>query len=149
MVQLDGNCSILSSSESETSTVISPQRLSTRYEAAAHLPTIATYNVRSFFPKARNISTDILERNITLGFFSEIWEQLENKKHKNEIESLLENQGLKYISTPRPRGWGGAAIIANQEYFKLEKLNILIPHNLEIVCDCYQVNQMTPYSKSL
>ena len=107
--------------------------MANRRDAAVHLPTIASYNVRSFFPKARNISTDILERNITLGFFSEIWEQKESKKHKLEIESLLENQGLKYISTPRPRGWGGAAIIANQEYFKLEKLDILIPHNLEVV----------------
>ena len=42
-------------------------------------------------------------------------------------------KGLKYISTPRPSGWGGAAIIANQEKFSLEKLNIPIPHNLEII----------------
>ena len=74
-----------------------------------------------------------MERGITLGFFSEIWERSENKKHKFEIEKLLESHGLKYISTPRPRGWGGAAIIANQEYFKLEKIEITIPHNLEVV----------------
>ena len=46
---------------------------------------------------------------------------------------MLESEGLKYISTPRPTGWGGAAIIVNQEYFSLEKLNIHIPHNLEII----------------
>ena len=63
----------------------------------------------------------MLERAISLGFFSEIWQQSENKKHKFEIENMMESEGLKYISTPRPRGWGGAAIIANQEYFKLEK----------------------------
>ena len=46
---------------------------------------------------------------------------------------MLESEGLKYISTPRPSGWGGAAIIVNQEKFLLERLNIHIPHNLEIV----------------
>ena len=104
-----------------------------KVEASAYLPTIATYNVRSLFPKVGNIRTDILERGITLGFFSEIWERSENKKHKFEIEKLLESHGLKYISNPRIRGLGGAAIIANQEYFKLEKIEITIPHNLEVV----------------
>ena len=106
---------------------------SNKIAAAVHLPVVATYNVRSLFPKLRNIRTDILERGIQLGFFSEIWEQSENKKHKFLIESMLETDGLKYISTPRPRGWGGAAILANQEHFKLEKLAISIPHNLEVV----------------
>ena len=46
---------------------------------------------------------------------------------------MLETEGLKYISTARPRGWGGAAIIVNQEQFHLEKLDVLIPHNLEVV----------------
>ena len=42
--------------------------------------------------------------------------------------------GYKYISTPRPpskRG-GGAAIVASLEKFSLEKLEVLIPHNLEV-----------------
>ena len=42
-------------------------------------------------------------------------------------------EGLQYISTPRPRGWGGAAIIVNQQRFTLDKLNINVPHNLEVV----------------
>ena len=46
---------------------------------------------------------------------------------------MLESEGLKYISTVRPRGWGGAALIVNQQKFYLEKLNIVIPHNLEVV----------------
>ena len=46
---------------------------------------------------------------------------------------MLESEGLQYISTPRPSGWGGAAIIVNQEMFKLEKLDICIPHKLEVV----------------
>ena len=50
-----------------------------------------------------------------------------------EIETMLELEGLKYISTPRPTGWGGAAIIANQETFLIEKLHIHNPNSLEIV----------------
>ena len=46
---------------------------------------------------------------------------------------MLELEGLKYISTPRPRGWGGAAILVNTEKFNLESLQINIPHNLEII----------------
>ena len=48
---------------------------------------------------------------------------------------MLQLSGLKYISTPRPgckRG-GGAAIVVNVEKFSLEKLNIYIPHKLEVV----------------
>ena len=48
---------------------------------------------------------------------------------------MLELHGISYFSTPRPRGrrGGGAAIIANTERFHVEKLNIQIPHHLEIV----------------
>ena len=48
---------------------------------------------------------------------------------------MLNMEGLKYISTPRPsakRG-GGAAIVAPISTFNLEKMDILIPHNLEFV----------------
>ena len=79
------------------------------------------------------MTTDILERGISVGFFGEIWEKSENKSHKEAIENMMESKGLRYISTPRPSGWGGAAIIANQENFNLEKLDICIPHNLEVV----------------
>ena len=68
-----------------------------------------------------------------MAFLCEIWEKSENKNHKFQIEKMLEEDGLAYISTPRPRGWGGAAIIVNQQKFTLEKMNISIPHNLEIV----------------
>ena len=39
-------------------------------------------------------------------------------------------EGLKYISSKRG---GGAAIVADMKKFSLEKLEILIPYNLEIV----------------
>ena len=129
--QLDGNISF---SESENSLITSPPpTLHDKISDAAYLPAIATYNMRSLFLKIGNVKNDLLERGILLGFFSEIWQKLENKSHKFEIERMLEGEGLKYISTAHPSGWRGAAIIVNQEKFVLEKLNIIIPHNLEVV----------------
>ena len=43
IIQLDGNCSVVSSSDSNYG--------SSKVVAAAHLPVIATYNVRFFFPE--------------------------------------------------------------------------------------------------
>ena len=98
--QLDGNMSV-SSNESENSLIIPPPAAcnTDRISSAVHLPTIATYNMRSIFPKIGNVKTDILERGISCGFFSEIWEKSEKKNHKFEIENMLESEGLKYIST--------------------------------------------------
>ena len=124
------------SNESENCLIIPfplPAQRPDKISTALHLPTIATYNMRSIFPKIGNVKTDILERGISCAFFSEIWEKSEKKNHQYEIEKMLEMEGLKYISTARPKGWGGAAIIVNQEKFVLEKLNIFIPHNLEVV----------------
>ena len=56
--------------------------------------------MRSLMPKIRNFKTDIFEREIGLYLLSEIWEKKGKKKHKFEIEKMLEIDGLKYISTP-------------------------------------------------
>ena len=131
IIQLDGNISI---SESENNAPAQTgAKCETRITHAQYLPTIATYNVRSFFPKINNVRTDLIEREISLSFFSEVWQKKESKNHLIQIEGMLQMHGLKYISTPRPSGWGGAAIIVNQEKFLLEKLNIIIPHKLEVV----------------
>ena len=56
------------------------------------------------------------------------------RKHKFKIEQMLHMEGLKYISTPRPpqkRG-GGATIVSPILQCDLEKLDVLIPYNLEI-----------------
>ena len=51
-----------------------------------------------------------------------------------ETEKMLQLDGLKYISTPRTvKSGGGAAIVVNLEKFSLEKINIMIPYNLEVV----------------
>ena len=103
--------------------------------AALSLPTVATYNLRSLFPKIGNLTTDMLERSVYVRFLSEIWENSSKAEHSYEIEKLLELNGLKYISTtrsPNAKGvcYGGAAIVVNQEKFSVEKLNIHVPNNL-------------------
>ena len=130
-VQLDGNVSVC---ESESIQPGNPPRPKMdKISCALNLPAVATYNCRSIFPKLGSLKTDIIERNIDVGFMVEIWEKSENKNHQMEIEKMLEMDGLKYISTARPSGWGGAAIIVNQEKYLLEKINIFVPHNLEII----------------
>jgi hypothetical protein len=54
--QYDGNISIFSESENNAS--------NNKGTAALNLPIVATYNVRSLFPKVRSFRTDMLERNI-------------------------------------------------------------------------------------
>ena len=48
---------------------------------------------------------------------------------------MLELNGLKYISTSRPKTTkgGGAAIVVNLEKYSVEKLDIIIPSNLDVV----------------
>ena len=123
----------LCSNESESTNPIRANQKSNKINRAVNLPSVAVYNCRSLFPKLGNIKTDILERSVHAAFCVEIWEKSENKIHRSEIEKMLEIEGLKYISTPRPTGWGGAAIIVNQRKFSIEKLNISNPKNLEIV----------------
>ena len=131
--QLDGNASFCSNNTEQTSQVsASPDIIKTdKKTAALSLPIVATYNLRSLFPKVGNLTTDILERKIDLGFLQEIWEQSHKKEHQFEIEKMLELHGLKYISTSRPPNakgvsYGGAAIVVNLKKFSVEKLNIQI-----------------------
>ena len=108
------------------------------YYTSFTLPIVATYNVRSLFPKIRSFRTDVLERNISLSFVSEIWESQEKKEHSVEIEKMLEEDGLKYISTPRrpnSKGvsYGGAALIVNMEKYSCEKIDVVTPQGIEAV----------------
>ena len=100
-----------------------------------NLPVISVSNLRSIMPKINHFKEDMLERDITLSLLSEVWEQSQNKKHKFEIEKLCQMDGLKYISTPRvstKRG-GGAAIVVNLKKYSLDRIQVNIPHNLEVV----------------
>ena len=71
--QFDGNDTIVS--ESEISSGNSTRRKPDRLTSALHMPIVATYNLRSIFPKLANLKKDILERNIQVAFCCEIWEK--------------------------------------------------------------------------
>ena len=107
-----------------------------RVAISAELPTIAATNTRSIGPKIRNFAEDMIQRQITVCLVSETWEkQTQSRKFKNEIERIFELSGLKFISCPRPtnkRG-GGAAIVVDTAKFSCERLNIVVPGNLECV----------------
>ena len=110
-------------------------RRDNRLNKSILLPIISVSNLRSLMPKIKNFAKDMHERCISLALLTEVWEKAQKKKHIFEIDKLLNMEGLKYISTARPstkRG-GGAAIVVNTKSFSLEKLDVLIPHNLEIV----------------
>ena len=98
------------------------------------MPTIFVTNHRSFFPKINNFSEAMETLGLTLGLHSEIWEDMENKSHRNSIEEALELKGIQYISNPRPnRRGGGAAISLLPGDFTLTKLDLATPKNLEVV----------------
>ena len=114
LLQFDGNVSI-SSDESESLNASEPTVSDTfensqfgpislnvdKITAALSLPKIATFNLRSLFPKINSLKTDIVERAIDVSFLQEIWEQSESEAFQFEIEKMLEVEGLQYISTPR------------------------------------------------
>ena len=68
--QLDGNVS-----------VCPPNVKVDKIAAALSLPTVATYNLRSLFPKIESLKTDLLERKIDVSFLVEIWEQSHKSDH--------------------------------------------------------------------
>ena len=105
--------------------------------------------MRSVFPKISNLKNDLLERSIDCAFLVEIWEKAESKKHQFEIEKMLEMSGLKYLSTARPGGWGGAALIVNEQKFSLERININIPHNLEVIWGILKPKAENAYFKKI
>ena len=120
ILQLDGNDSVNSeSSPTNNPTCVRPDKIT----SALSMPVVA--------------------------FLCEIWEKSENKMHQQEIENMLESEGLKYLSTARPTGWGGAAIIVNLEKFSIEKLNISNPHNLEIIWGLVKPKDATATFKKL
>ena len=115
-----------------------------RLEVGESLPIIAVSNLRSLTPKLYNFKNDMIEREISVALLSEVWEKANCKKQQYEIEKMLQLEGLKYISTPRTtkRG-GGAAIVVNLSKFSLEKIQVLIPHQLEVVWGLLRPKKVT------
>jgi hypothetical protein len=138
--QLDGNTSHISDNvqlrqSRHEKSLKQPKPKNDRTCTALNLPTVASYNLRSLFPKVGNFKTDMIERKVDCAFVSEVWEQSEDKGHLAEIEKMLQMDGLQYISTSRPnkkRG-GGVALIVNTKNFACEKLKVFIPTNVEAV----------------
>ena len=131
--QLDGNISLCTDTPTN-------QRSTNKYRAkyssvADHLPVVSVCNIRSFFPKQNNWKNDFFEHQGDVSLLCEIWQKEENKLHMQHIEHMLQIDGLQYFSTTRPRGkrGGGAAIIVNKQKFNAQKLDIYIPHKLEII----------------
>ena len=105
-----------------------------KFAKIGELPVISVPNMRSIFPKLNNFITDMHMRNISIALCSETWHKEDKKKHKNEIERLLNMEGLKFLSTPRPPGkrGGGCAIIADLSHYTLDRLEISNENKLEI-----------------
>ena len=100
---------------------------------ALTLPKISLYNMRSLWPKIKNLSDDISLRETDICFLTEIWEIKEKKKHQRSIKEMLEMKNIHYISTPRQgtkRG-GGVAIAYSRDKFHVSKLNIDVPKPIE------------------
>ena len=83
ILQLDGNDSISESKNSKQDKI----------SAALNLPIVATYNVRSLFPKIGNFKTDMLERKISVSFVSEIWERSDKKSIALKLKRCLRKMG--------------------------------------------------------
>ena len=115
-----------------------------RVAKSEFLPTISVSNMRSLGPKVKNFRIDMIEREISAALLSEVWEKASCNKQQFEIEKMFQLDGLKYISTPRTqkRG-GGAAIVVNTEKFSLEKIDVSIPHNLEVVWGLIRPKKIT------
>ena len=66
MDQLDGNVSVCSDGVQSRLKSVKPDKIS----SAMGLPTVATYNCRSLFPKIDSLKTELLERQIDVGFIT-------------------------------------------------------------------------------
>ena len=113
------------------------------------MPTIAATNTRSLLPNIQNFAEDLIQRQITACFVSEIWMKENNIKFQEEVERMFELQGLHIISCPRPqnRTGGGATIVVNDEMFSYEKHNVLVTGNLECVWAMLRPKHITRNTK--
>ena len=90
------------------------------------VPTLLCINVRSAFPKLQSICDEILEREATISFLTEIWQDINNPMHSNQLERALQLQGIEIITNPRRgRRGGGVAIALNIRHeYQMTKLQV-------------------------
>ena len=109
-------------------------RRDNRFEKCDMLPTVSVPNTRSIFPKINNFVQDMRMRSISLALTSETWHRESKKRHKNDIERLLNMEGMKFISAARGGGrrGGGCGIIADLTDYTLDQLDIPNPDKVEM-----------------
>ena len=116
------------------------------------MPVFSVANTRSLLPKLYSFIEKIENEQIDICLISEVWEKTGNKNRhfQSKIEEIMEMKGYKYISCgARPCGkrGGGAAILANVNRFSLEKLEVSVPHNLEVQWGIARPKQVQPNAK--
>ena len=147
IIQMDGNDSIdvLDTNEdvddepnqNENDNETQLQSKNPRVRNSKTMPVIAVANARSLQPKLKSTIEKIENEEIDILFVNEVWEKTgkKNKHFQGKVEEMTELHGLKYISSgARPSGkrGGGTGIITNLRKFSLDKLDVHVPHNLEV-----------------
>ena len=147
IIQMDGNDSIDvldtnedvgdEPSQNENDTETQFQSKNPRVRNSKAMPVIAVANARSLQPKLKSTIEKIENEEIDILFVNEVWEKTgkKNKHFQGKVEEMTELHGLKYISSgARPSGkrGGGTGIITNLRKFSLDKLDVHVPHNLEV-----------------
>ena len=161
--QLDGNSSLDTSdvtnaanlsvpAAASTTTVPTNMRPNNRVNASASLPVIAVINCRSLQPKVRSLVEKFQNEDYSIAILCEIWEKAgkKNKYFQSKVEEMLELDGLKYLSCgSRPSGkrGGGVAILIDSTRLNIEKLQIHVPNNLEVLWTIVRPKELHQGSK--
>ena len=163
--QLDGNTSLDTTSPdvtnaanlsvpaaASTTTVLTNMRVNNRVNASGSFPVIAVINCRSLQPKLRSLIEKFQNKEYSITILCEIWEKTgkKNKYFQSKVEETLELDGLKYLSCgSRPSGkrGGGVAILVDSTKLNIEKLQIHVPNNLEVLWTIVRPKELNQGSK--
>ena len=163
--QLDGNTSLDTTSPdvtnaanlsvpaaASTTTVLTNMRVNNRVNASGSFPVIAVINCRSLQPKLRSLVEKFQNKEYSITILCEIWEKTgkKNKYFQSKVEETLELDGLKYLSCgSRPSGkrGGGVAILVDSTKLNIEKLQIHVPNNLEVLWTIVRPKELNQGSK--
>ena len=103
-------------------------------EAGEFLPAIAVTNIRSLGPKIRSFMQDFRMRDLSVSLLTETWGKDDRASYRRKIIAMFEKEGLGIISLNRKvRRGGGVAIVFDSQIIDLEELDVVVPHNLEVV----------------
>ena len=117
---------------------------SKRINTATSLPLICVANARSLYNKSTNFKHILHELGVEIALISETLERQELS-----LDELLSLQQHKIISYKRPKRkerrqpGGGAAIVYSENRFSVSKLDVSVPHGVEIVWAMVKPKQYT------